>query len=72
LSRLNGQHTENGVLGIYITFLLAMLDVSSHHLNIVDAGHPCPLIRHESGKINLCGLSDWEALLMSGVLSKKI
>ena len=45
VTRLNDQLCENGVLDMYITFLLAMLDITNHRLQIVNAGHPCPLIR---------------------------
>jgi serine phosphatase RsbU (regulator of sigma subunit) len=51
VSRLNHQLTENGVLDMYITFLLAMLDVSTNCLRIVNAGHPYPLIRRKDGRI---------------------
>jgi len=51
VTRLNLQLTENGVLDMYITFLLAMLDVSSHRLMIVNAGHPYPLIRRNDGRL---------------------
>ena len=51
VTRLNLQLTENGVLDMYITFLLAMLDVSSHRLMIVNAGHPYPLIRRKDGRL---------------------
>lgn len=51
VSRLNDQLTENGVLDMYITFILAMLDLSSHRLRIVNAGHPYPLIRRKDGRL---------------------
>jgi len=38
---------------MYITFLLAMLDITSHRLQIVNAGHPCPLIRRHDGRIEV-------------------
>src|SRR5271157_6499480 len=40
---------------MYITFLLAMLDITSHRLQLVNAGHPCPLIRRHDGRIELFG-----------------
>jgi serine phosphatase RsbU (regulator of sigma subunit) len=51
VSRLNRHLTENGVLDMYITFLLAILDLSSNRLSIVNAGHPYPLIRRRDGRV---------------------
>jgi serine phosphatase RsbU (regulator of sigma subunit) len=51
VSRLNRQLAENGVLDMYITFLLAMLDITTHRLQVVNAGHPCPLIRRRDGRV---------------------
>jgi serine phosphatase RsbU (regulator of sigma subunit) len=51
VSRLNRQLNENGVLDMYITFLLATLDISTHRLQVVNAGHPYPLIRRRDGKL---------------------
>jgi serine phosphatase RsbU (regulator of sigma subunit) len=55
VTRLNHQLCENGVLDMYITFLLAMLDISNHRLRVVNAGHPCPLIRRHDGRIEEFG-----------------
>jgi serine phosphatase RsbU (regulator of sigma subunit) len=55
VSRLNRQLTENGVLDMYITFLLAMLDVTTHRLQVVNAGHPYPLIRRRDGQLEEFG-----------------
>jgi serine phosphatase RsbU (regulator of sigma subunit) len=69
VTRLNHQLCENGVLDMYITFLLAMLDITSHRLLLVNAGHPCPLIRRHDGRIEVFGkeqsglplaIQDWE------------
>jgi serine phosphatase RsbU (regulator of sigma subunit)/pSer/pThr/pTyr-binding forkhead associated (FHA) protein len=59
VERLNRSY--DGVLDLYITFLLAELDVATHRLRVVNAGHPCPLIRRNSGHIeefgkDQCGL----------------
>jgi phosphoserine phosphatase RsbU/P len=51
VSRLNRQLAENGVLDMYITFLLAILDITTHRLLVANAGHPSPLIRRRSGGI---------------------
>jgi serine phosphatase RsbU (regulator of sigma subunit) len=51
VSRLNHQLTENGVLDMYVTFLMGILDLSTHRLSVVNAGHPYPLIRRQGGRI---------------------
>ena len=53
VTRLNHQVCENGVLDMYTTFLLAMLDITSHRLQLVNARHPCPLIRRHDGRIEV-------------------
>ena len=55
VTRLNHQLCENGVLEMYITFLLAMLDITNHRLQLVNAGHPYPLIRRHDGRIEELG-----------------
>ena len=55
VTRLNHQLCENGVLDMYITFLLAMLDITNHRLVLANAGHPCPLIRRHDGRIEELG-----------------
>lgn len=55
VTRLNRRLTENGVLDMFITFLLVMLDVDSHELHIVNAGHPAPLIRRRDGSVEEVG-----------------
>ena len=55
VTRLNHQLIENGVLDMYITFLLVVLDIPSHRLRVVNAGHPCPLIRRRDGRIEEFG-----------------
>ena len=66
VTRLNLQLTENGVLDMYITFLLAMLDISSHRLMIVNAGHPYPLIRRKDGRIEEFGPESGLPLAIQG------
>jgi serine phosphatase RsbU (regulator of sigma subunit) len=55
VNRLNRQLTENGVLDMYITFLLAMLDLRTHRLLLANAGHPFPLIRRAGGRLEEFG-----------------
>ncbi len=46
---------DGGVLDMYITFLLASLDVEKHHFTVVNAGHPCPLILRRDGRLEEFG-----------------
>jgi serine phosphatase RsbU (regulator of sigma subunit) len=55
VGRLNHQFEEGGLLDLYITFLLVMLDVQTHRLRIVNAGHPPPWIRRRDGRIEEFG-----------------
>jgi serine phosphatase RsbU (regulator of sigma subunit) len=55
VNRLNRQLAENGVLDMYVTFLLAMLDLRTHLLLVANAGHPFPLIRRAGGRIEEFG-----------------
>jgi serine phosphatase RsbU (regulator of sigma subunit) len=55
VTRLNHLLSENGVLDMYITFVLAMLDVRTHRLTVANAGHPSPLIRRRDGRIEEFG-----------------
>lgn len=55
MSRLNQLLSENGVLDMYITFVLAMLDVRTHRLAVANAGHPFPLIRRKHGRVEELG-----------------
>jgi sigma-B regulation protein RsbU (phosphoserine phosphatase) len=54
---LNHQFDDGGVLDLYITFLLVILDVNLHRLSVVNAGHPCPLIRRRDGRLEEFGRS---------------
>ncbi len=55
VGRLNRLLSENGVLDMYITFVLVMLDVRTHRLVVANAGHPYPLIRRHDGRIEELG-----------------
>ncbi|MFI5459116.1 MAG: SpoIIE family protein phosphatase [Isosphaerales bacterium] len=55
MEQLNRQFDDGGVLDLYITFLLVVLDVDQHRLSVVNAGHPCPLIRRRDGKLEEFG-----------------
>jgi serine phosphatase RsbU (regulator of sigma subunit) len=57
VGQLNHQFDDGGVLDLYITFLLVILDVRQHRLKLVNAGHPCPLIRRRDGRLEEVGRS---------------
>jgi sigma-B regulation protein RsbU (phosphoserine phosphatase) len=48
---------DGGVLDMYITFILAALDVEKHRFTVVNAGHPCPLILRRDGQLEEFGRS---------------
>ena len=48
---------DGGVLDMYITFILAALDVEKHRFTVVNAGHPCPLILSRDGQLEEFGRS---------------
>jgi len=58
VGQLNHQFDDGGVLDLYITFLLVILDVRQHRVKMVNAGHPCPLIRRLDGRVEEIGRSD--------------
>src|SRR5262249_60419340 len=49
VGQLNHQFDDGGVLDLYITFLLVIVDVRQHRLRLVNAGHRCPMIRPPDG-----------------------
>jgi serine phosphatase RsbU (regulator of sigma subunit) len=55
VEQLNHQFDSGGVLDLYITFLLVVLDINEHRLSVVNAGHPCPVIRRKNGTIEEFG-----------------
>ena len=55
VAQLNRPFEGGGMLDMYITFLLVALDVESHRLCVVNAGHPCPLIRRRDGRLEEFG-----------------
>jgi serine phosphatase RsbU (regulator of sigma subunit) len=57
VEQLNHQFQDGGVLDLYITFLLVVLDIDQHRLCVVNAGHPCPLIRRRDGRLEEFGRS---------------
>jgi serine phosphatase RsbU (regulator of sigma subunit)/pSer/pThr/pTyr-binding forkhead associated (FHA) protein len=57
VGQLNHQFDDGGVLDLYITFLLVILDIRQHRLKLVNAGHPCPLIRRRNGHLEEVGRS---------------
>jgi serine phosphatase RsbU (regulator of sigma subunit) len=57
VGQLNHQFDARVLLDLYITFLLVVLDVQTHRLSVVNAGHPYPLIRRRDGRIEELGKS---------------
>jgi serine phosphatase RsbU (regulator of sigma subunit) len=57
VGQLNRQFDAGVMLDLYITFLLVVLDVQTHRLSVVNAGHPYPLIRRRDGRIEEIGAS---------------
>jgi serine phosphatase RsbU (regulator of sigma subunit)/pSer/pThr/pTyr-binding forkhead associated (FHA) protein len=55
VEQLNHQFQDGGVLDLYITFLLVVLEIHQHRLSVVNAGHPCPLIRRRDGRLEEIG-----------------
>jgi sigma-B regulation protein RsbU (phosphoserine phosphatase) len=57
VEQLNHQFEDGGLLDLYITFLLIVLDVDQHRMCVVNAGHPCPLILRRDGRLEEFGKS---------------
>jgi serine phosphatase RsbU (regulator of sigma subunit) len=55
VQQLNAQFASGGVLDLFITFLLVVIDVERHRLAIVNAGHPCPYVRRRDGRLEEVG-----------------
>ncbi|MHB1558432.1 MAG: SpoIIE family protein phosphatase [Isosphaeraceae bacterium] len=55
VGQLNHQFDDGGVLDLYITFLLIFLDVETGRLRVVNAGHPCPMVRRRDGRLEEVG-----------------
>jgi serine phosphatase RsbU (regulator of sigma subunit) len=55
VEQLNRQFDGGGLLDLYITFLLVLLDVEKHRLHVVNAGHPSLLIRRRHGQLEEFG-----------------
>lgn len=55
VSRLNRHLDPGGILDMYITFLIIIIDIDSHRMTLVNAGHPAPLIRRGDGRLEVFG-----------------
>ena len=55
VQQLNRHFDNGGALDMFITFLLVVIDVDQHRLTVVNAGHPCPLIRRGDGRLEEIG-----------------
>jgi serine phosphatase RsbU (regulator of sigma subunit)/pSer/pThr/pTyr-binding forkhead associated (FHA) protein len=58
VDQLNRPFDGGGILDMYITFILVVLDVETHRLTVVNAGHPCPLIRRRDGRLEEFGRAE--------------
>jgi serine phosphatase RsbU (regulator of sigma subunit) len=53
MARLNRLLCETGMPEMFVTFLLAVVDMAEHRLTVVNAGHPSPLVRRASGHLEV-------------------
>ncbi len=65
VSRINASFSRSGWQDRFVTFVLAVLDVGSSELTVVNAGHMPPLLRQSSGVVEEIG--DEQAGLPLGV-----
>jgi serine phosphatase RsbU (regulator of sigma subunit)/pSer/pThr/pTyr-binding forkhead associated (FHA) protein len=52
VDRLNRSLCETTTAGKFVTFLLAVVDGETHHVTVLNAGHPAPMIRRAGGRID--------------------
>lgn len=55
VDRLNAQILRDELDGMFVTFLLAWLDVDCHKVRFVRAGHHGPLVRRADGSVEIIG-----------------
>ncbi len=55
VERLNRHFFEADIVDSFITFLLVIVDASEHRITVVNAGHLPPLLRRNSGRIEVLG-----------------
>jgi phosphoserine phosphatase RsbU/P len=58
VGQLNRQFDSGGLLDLFITFLLVVVDTQRHRVTIVNAGRPSPLIRRRNGRLEELGKAD--------------
>jgi len=58
VERLNRHFFDAELLDSFITFLMVIVDATDHRISVVNAGHPAPLIRRASGRIEAIGEED--------------
>jgi serine phosphatase RsbU (regulator of sigma subunit) len=66
LNKVNRRFTRRNPDGAFVTMVLAILDLSEHHMSVVNAGHLRPLLRRPDGSVVEIG--DSEAGLPLGVV----
>lgn len=53
MNAINNILVESTTMGLFVTLFYLMLDTKKKTLTYVNAGHPAPLLRHHSGKVEL-------------------
>lgn len=65
INRLNKSFVESGVEGRFVTMVLLVLDLKTHQLSVINAGHMRPLLRN--AKAEVVELADAETGLPIGM-----
>lgn len=55
LSALNSRFAASAPEGMFVTMVLAVLDTTTGRMAVANAGHPAPLLRHASGRVEQLG-----------------
>jgi serine phosphatase RsbU (regulator of sigma subunit) len=67
ISKLNASFARRGFDDRFVTMVLAVIDINTHKVTIVNAGHMAPYLRHSNGRIEEVG--DEQAGVPLGVIS---
>jgi serine phosphatase RsbU (regulator of sigma subunit) len=55
VERINNHMCANAVEGRFVTFVLVIIDLATHEMSIVNAGHMAPMIRRTDGSVEEFG-----------------
>jgi serine phosphatase RsbU (regulator of sigma subunit) len=58
LNRINASFCRSGWDDRFVTFVLAVLDLKTHEVTVVNAGHMPPLVRHAGGQVMTIGSAE--------------